>query len=163
MTSIDFLALLQHFVRRPMPAATKSARHIYVWQGEVDGLRDVLPQTQFHKFDLHSLCKLLDVTPGSVNLARQKMERAITDSLASEFAQDDVQRILCVTGCDLVARYGVSLGGFLQRANETKMIIFVVPSRDTTYKPRSLPAFLHLQPDATFQYFKSFDDAIVGG
>lgn len=163
MTSADFLALLQNFLRRQMPAATKSARHIYVWQGDVDGLRGVVPQTQFQRFDLHSLCKTLDVTPSSVNQARQQLERAITDALTGRFPEDDSQRILCVTGCDLLARYGVSLGTFVQRANETKMVIFVVPSRDTMYKPRSLSAFLHLQPDATFQYFKSFDDAIVGG
>lgn len=163
MTKTDFLALLENFSRRPMPATTKSARHIYVWQDDVGTLRARVPAGVFHLLDLHVLCKTLDTTPSSLNLARQALERALADWFAREFSETGAQRILVVTGCDLLARYGVSLGAFLQRANESSMIVFVVPAQDTHYQPRVLPAFIHLQPNATFLYFKSFDDAMVGG
>lgn len=163
MTKIDFLALLENFSRRPIPATTRSARHIYIWQDDVETLRPRVPAAAFHLLDLHALCKSLNTTPSSPNLARQTLVRALTDWLAREFSEIGGQRILAVTGCDLLARYGVSLGAFLQRANESLMIVFVVPAPDANYQPRSLPAFIRLQSNATFLFFKSFDDATVGG
>lgn len=163
MTKTDFLGLLENFSQRPIPATTRSARHIYVWQSDVDTLRARVPASAFQLLDLHGLCKALNTTPSNPNLARQTLERALTDWFARAFAPTGGQRVLVVTGCDLLARYGVSLGAFLQRANETRMIVFVVPAQNTSYQPRSLPSFIHLQPNATFVYFNSFDDAIVGG
>ncbi|MDL1895060.1 hypothetical protein FBQ82_02195 [Anaerolineae bacterium CFX7] len=163
MTSKDFLDLLANFSRRPIPAATKSARHLYVWQNEIEPLRAHVPQAQLHLLDLHALCKTLDTTPSSPTLARQKLERAMADWLGREFPQDGTQAVLAVTGCDVLARYDVSLGVFSQRANESKLIVFVAPSQDTHYQPRSIPPFIQIQPHTTFLYFKSFEDAIVGG
>ncbi len=163
MTSQDLLQLLENFSRRPIPAATQSARHLYVWQSDVETLRQAVPRTQFYLLDIHALCQTLDATPSSPNLARQKLEREIAAWLAREFPQDAKQCVLVVTGCDLLARYGVSLGMFSQRANESKLIVFVSPLQDTNYQPRSIPSFIHIQPNATLLYFKSLEDAMIGG
>lgn len=164
MTDADFVVLVQDFARRAMPATTRNGRHIYIWQNPTESLTGVIPRSQLLLLDLAALCRTLDQTPSATNLARAKLDQAIQLWLSTEFPRDDTQRILVVTTCGLLMRYGIPLSAFAQRANENRMVIFVVPTLESNFQPRSLPPFIRLQPDATRSYLKSLlDDALIGG
>ncbi len=159
----EFAVLLKRFADRPLPATM--GRHVYIWQGSFDELASMVASRLIACLNLHDLCRALERTPYTTDAARKVLVDAIGAWLAREFPRDERQRLLAVSGCDLLARYKVPLSHFVRLASENRMIAFVVPAGDSRYKPsKPLPPYVHLQPDATLAYLRPqfADEAVIG-
>lgn len=163
MTRDGFVQLLARFAKRPIPST--EGRHVYVWLGSLDDLTASAPRGLVQVLDLHDLCRTLERTPNTTEAARTVLKNAISGWLEREFPKDERQRVLAVTGCDLLMRYQVPLSQFVQLASESKLIALIVSPDDRAYKPlKPLPAYVHLQTDATLSYLKSHlaENAVIG-
>ena len=163
MSRDDFLALLQSIARRPVPAT--AGRHVYVWQGTLEEITASAPHGLLKILDLHELCRALDGTPETDSAARRILEAAIGKWLEKEFPRDDRQRALAIMGCDLLMRYALPLSQFVQIASENRLVVMVV-SEPVGGPPlrKALPPYVHFQPGATLDYFKTriSEQAFVG-
>jgi hypothetical protein len=163
MTSDEFFQLLTRFARRPTPSL--EGRHVYVWAGQTSILSAKIPRGQITVLDLHALCKTLERTPNTTEAARTVFAEAISKWLEKEMPEDDKQRVLVITGCDVLLRYQIPPSPFVQIASEKRLIVFTVPPEERQYKPtRPLPNYVHLEPSATFTYLKlhTTENGIIG-
>jgi hypothetical protein len=163
MTRDEFLQLIARFAKRPIPST--EGRHVYVWQSTAEELDAKTLRGLVATLDLHKLCHALERTPSTTEAARRVLTDAIGKWLSQELVRDDRQRVLAVTGCDLLMRYRVSLSPFVQLASENRLVAFVVPADESRYKPnQSLPPYVRLQPNATLSYLKSHlgESAVIG-
>ncbi len=163
MTSTEFFEFLSRFAKRPIPST--EGRHVYIWQGAQQDLMSKAPQGLVTLLDLHALGHALDRTPSTVEAARRLLAETLDAWLARQFPQDDQQRVLIVTGCDLLMRYQVPSGLFVRLASESKAVVLAIPANDSRFKPsKPLPAYVLLRPDATLSYFKTQigENAIIG-
>jgi len=145
-----FLNLLSHFAERPVPAIT--GRHVYLWHGNVDRLFSFLPGAVKRTLDLHSLAASLSQAPRSIDGARSLIQQAIASELASLGSRED-QKVLVVTGCDLLSRYRVSLRPFFEVASEhTAVVLAVLPAETRFRSSEPLPDYVSLNPHAPFDY-----------
>lgn len=163
MTATEFFELLSRFVQRPTPSV--EGRHVYLWAGSSSIQSAKIPQSRITDLNLHVLCKTLERTPNTEAAARQVFTDAIRIWLEKELPQDDKQRVLVITGCDLLCRYKISLSQFAQIASEKWLVAFAVPPEERQFKPtRPLPNYIHLEPNATFSYLKSHlaENSVIG-
>jgi hypothetical protein len=159
----EFADLLKRFAGRPVPAT--AGRHVYIWQASFEELASLVPAKLISSLDLHELCRTLERTPNTTDAARQVIVEALDAWLTREFPRDDRQRLLTVSGCDLLARYRVPLSHFMRLSSESRMVVFLVPGEDSRYKSlKPLPAYIRVQPETTLAYFKPqlAEDAVIG-
>lgn len=158
-----FRTILETFLRAPQPY-----RNLYVWHGEVegtDGLRSLLPSDQMQSLDLFQMTGGLSHHP----FARDEVSELLRDALRArlrDWYTDDVstQSVLVVTGCELLARYGVGLQPFYEALTDRGMIILVCSAADAAYDPAGrLPVYVRCEPGATLAYLSRLveDDHVV--
>ena len=153
MTRDEFLDLLSRFAERPLPAL--SGRHLYLWHGSVEHLTAIVPGNVARTLDLHALAATLPHSPRSADAARRLLRDALRSQLA-ELPTLDRQRVLVVTGCDLLSRYRVPLGPFFEVASERLMVVLLVPPAETHFRPAEpIPDYVLLDPDAPFEYLQT--------
>ena len=154
MTPESFAQLLNNFAGRPLPPL--EGRHVYLWHGEESALRLLLRPGLEILLDLYALTMRLERTPGETDEARRLLQTAVSDWLRAQSPSPGSQKVIIVTGGSLLARYRVSLDNFFQVSSESRLVIFVVSSRETRFQSsKPLPAFVTLQPTATFAYLQT--------
>lgn len=148
-----FTEIVKHFAERPLPAL--QGRHVYLWQGEMASLQRLIPPSGFTSLHLHELAAELPRTPRAEDEGRRLLRGAILGRLDEERAKQG-QRILVVTGCDLLSRYRVPIAPFLEVVSESFMVIFAVAPRETDFAPIGpLPSYVHMTPAAPRDYMRA--------
>jgi len=163
MNRIEFAALLAQLAERPIPPLVD--RHVYLWHDNLTDLRGLAPMGPVTELDLYALAATLPKTPFALDEARRLLQASIATWLREHASASGVPQVIVVTGNSLLQRYRVALDTFFQVSSETLMIIFVVPRRETDFKPvRPLPAYVEIEPDATFAYLRTklSDHAYIG-
>lgn len=151
MTKDELFNLIQRFSSRPIPAT--AGRHVYLWHGDLNGLRAIIPPGILQSLDLHRLVANLAHTPRPKDEAARLIQNIIRDELDKTISIG--QQIVVVTGCDLLSRYVVPLKAFFQIASETTMIILALSATETNFKPNFvLPDYISFNPAASFTYLK---------
>jgi len=139
-------------------AATIGPRHLYLWHGDLAALENLVPSVLLQRFDLYTLVGQLPRTPYGVGEARRvlraQIERELRDQITSvRQAQDRraSQQVLIVSGCSLLARYGVPLQPFYSFVSDSRAVVLVVAREEAEFvPPAGLPDFVRLTPAATF-------------
>jgi hypothetical protein len=153
MTCDEFLDLLSRFAERPLPALT--GRHLYLWHGSKEYLTSALRGNVALTLDLHDLAAKLPRSPRSIDAARRLLRDTLRSQLA-DLLMLDRQQVLVVIGCDLLSRYRVPLGPFFEIASEQMMVVLVVSSAETHFRPAEpIPDYVLLDPDAPFEYLRT--------
>jgi len=148
-----FTEIVKHFAERPLPAL--QGRHIYLWEGEVASLQALVPVSVCRSLDLHELAAAIPRAPRAEDEARRLLRRAILGHLDHECTTEQ-QRIVVVTGCDLLSRYRVPLAPFLEVVSERFMVVFAVAPRETNFAPVGpLPSYVHMTPAAPRDYMRA--------
>ncbi len=125
----------------------------------------MVPAKLISSLNLHDLCRTLDRTPNTTDAARQVIVDVLDAWLNREFPRDDRQRLLVVSGCNLLARYRVPLSHFMRLSSESRMVVFLIHGEHSRYKPsKPLPSYVYIQPEATLAYFKPqlAEEAVIG-
>jgi hypothetical protein len=152
MTKNEFFDLISRFAQRPVPAV--DGRHVYLWHGPLELLKNGIPADSLVQIDLHQMAPILPGAPRSRDEARRLLSNVITTTLNENNAVR--QQIFTVIGCDLLSRYEVSLSPFFQVASERQMVILVVPIDETYFRPsHPLPSYVMLDPAAPCNYLKA--------
>jgi len=157
MTPDDLRRTFERLARGPA-AATIGPRHLYLWHGDWAALESLVPPTLLQRFDLYALAGQLPRTPYAVDEARRvlrtQIERELRDQITSvRQAQDRraSQQVLIVSGCSLLARYGVPLQPFYSFVSDNRAVVLVVSREETELvSPTGLPDFVRLAPATTF-------------
>ncbi len=163
MNKTDFAALLAQLAERPVPPLVD--RHVYLWHGDPADLRGLAPTGLTTELDLYALSATLSKTPFALDEARRLLQAGIATWLRQHTPTSGVPQVIIVTGNSLLMRYRVTLDAFFQASSETRMIVFVVPRRETDFKPaRPLPAYVEIEPGATSEYLRTklSDHATIG-
>lgn len=148
-----FTEIVKHFAERRLPA--QQGRHIYLWEGELASLQALVPGRVCKSLDLHELAAALPRAPRVEDEARRLLRRAILGRLEHEYTTEQ-QRIVVVTGCDVLSRYRVPLAPFLEVVSERFMVVFAVAPRETNFAPiRPLPSYVHMTPAAPRDYMRA--------
>lgn len=140
-------------------------RHVYLWHGELEDLRGLLPSSAMVELDLHSLTATLARTPFALDEARHLLQASMAAWLKEHLAAPAAHQVILVTGNSLLQRYRIPLDAFFQASTETRLIVFVVSRSQTDYRPpRPMPAYVELEPGVTFEYLRAKlgDHALVG-
>lgn len=157
----DFGELVDSFRIRPvMPAGGQ--RHVYLWHGDLPALQPLLARANVLNLGLHELTRSMARKPTDVNAARRVLEDAVMGWFHNHQARENERQLIVVTGCDLVMRYQVSLGAFMQYVADSRMIVLVVPPYREPSAP--LPGYVDFSATSIFGYLKRFvaDSCIVG-
>ena len=165
MTPDDLRQTFERLARGPA-VATMSPRHLYLWHGDLAALENLVPSVLLQRFDLYALAGQLPRTPYAVDEARRvlraQIERELRDQITSVrqaslgYARDRQDRctprqVLIVSGCSLLARYGVPLQPFYAFVSDSRAAVLVVSREETEFvPPAGLPDFVRLAPAATF-------------
>lgn len=163
MNRADFAELLTRMAQRAVPPL--SGRHVYLWHGEVADLRALLRASPVLDLDLYSLATRLPKTPFALDEARRLLQASITTSLQENVASATDHQIILVRGASLLQRYRVPLDAFFQISTETRLVVFAVSPAESGYRPpRPVPAYVDLEPDATFEYLRTKlgENALIG-
>jgi len=163
MNRIEFAALLRQVSERPVPPLAD--RHVYLWHGDLTDFRDLAPAGMAVELDLYTLTAGLPRTPFALDEARRLLQTNIATWLQGHTPPPDTAQAVVVTGNALLQRYRVALDAFFQASSESRLIVFVVSRRESDFVPaRPMPAYVDLQPGATFDYLriKLSDRALIG-
>jgi hypothetical protein len=163
MNSMEFAALLAQLAERPVPPLI--GRHVYLWHGDLADLRGLTPVGLAIELDLYTLAAALSRTPFALDEARRLLQASIASWLREQAPAPGVPQVVMVTGNSLLQRYRVPLDAFFRASTETRLIIFVVSRRETDFRPvRPLPAYVELEPNASFEYLRTKlgDYAVIG-
>lgn len=153
MTPEEFQGLVNRFAAGPaMPVGGQ--RHVYLWHGEPDSLRTLLPPAAVHWLDLHELARALPRKPADEQAARQLLAEALEQALQAAGSAASGQQFVLVTGCGLLMRYRVSMGAMFRAASDSRMLILIAPAYREPAQP--LPAYVDFRADATFGFLKSW-------
>ena len=157
----DFAELVDSFRIRPvMPPGGQ--RHVYLWRGDHPALQPLLARANLLNLGLHELTGSMERKPTDVNAARQVLEDAIMGWFHNHPTRENERQLIVVTGCDLLMRYQVSLGAFMQSVGDDRMIVLVVPPYREPSAP--LPGYVDFSATGILDYLKRFvaDSCIVG-
>lgn len=163
MNRTEFVALLAQLTERPVPPLVD--RHVYLWHGDLADLRVLAPIDLASELDLYALATTLSKTPFALDEARRLLQTSIATWLREHAPAHGTPQVVMVTGNSLLQRYRVSLDAFFQASSETRVIVFVVSRRETDFKPvRPMPAYVEVEPGATFEYLRTklSDHALIG-
>jgi hypothetical protein len=163
MNRMEFAALLAQLAERPIPPIAD--RHVYLWHGELAGLRRLAPGGLVNELDLYGLAADLPKTPFALDEARRLLQSSIVTWLREHAPLSDGPQVVVVTGNSLLQRYRVSLEAFFQASSEKRVIVFAVSGRETGYAPpRPMPAFVECEPTATFEFVRTklSERALIG-
>jgi len=163
MNSMEFAALLAQLAERPVPPLFD--RHVYLWHGELVDLRGMVTTGLTTELDLYALTTVLSKTPFALDEARRLLQSGIATWLREYAPAPGAPQVVVVTGNSLLQRYRVPLDAFFQTSNETRLIVFVVSRRETDFRPvRPMPAYVEIEPSATFEYLRTklSDHALIG-
>lgn len=163
MNRTEFAALLAQLAERPVPPLVD--RHVYLWHGDLADLRDLAPVGLASELDLYALTTTLSKTPFALDEARRLLQASIATWLREHAPAPGAPQVVVVTGNSLLQRYRVSLDAFFQASSETRLIVFVVSRRETDFRPvRPMPAYVEIEPSATFEYLRTklSDHALIG-
>ncbi len=153
MTPDEFRDLVSRFAAGPaMPVG--GPRHVYLWRGDLDSLRAMLPPASTCCLDLHGLARTLPRKPEDEHAARQVLSEALEQALQAAGSAASGQLFVLVTGCDLLMRYRVSMGALFRAASDSRMLILLAPAYREPAQP--LPAYVDFRTDATFGFLKSW-------
>ena len=148
-----FSEMVKHFAERRLPAL--QGRHIYLWEGELGSLQALVPLSVRETLDLHELAAAVPRAPRAEDEARRLLRGAILSRLDDECTTEQ-QRIVLVTGCDLLSRYRVPVAPFLEVVSERFMVVFAVAPRETNFAPVGpLPSYVHMTPAAPRDYMRA--------
>jgi len=140
-------------------------RHVYLWHGELQDLRALVPSSTVVELDLYSLAATLSKKPFALDEARRLLEAGIAAWLKEHLTSLAAHQVILVTGNSLLQRYRVPLDSFFQASSEIRLIVFAVSRSQTDYRPpRAMPSYVELEPSATFEYLRAKlgDHALVG-
>ena len=152
MKSTEFVDLAKRFAKRPV-LPPGGGRHVYVWRDDADALVTQAPRDAIVRLDLHQLVHDLVQKPDDTQAARRTLESALQTRLRQLNTRDGKQRMLLVSGCDLLMRYRVTVSAFFQIVDDNCMVVFLAPDYGAIAQP--LPSFVEFRPTATFDYLKS--------
>jgi hypothetical protein len=152
MNKDELIKLAWQFSKRPV--LSMIGRHLYLWHGDFEMLSGEIPAGISEEFNLYKLIPLLPQTPNSREGAMSLIQKAIKNKLY-KFIPSEKQRIILITGCDLLSRYKVPLTDFFSISSESILFIFIISPKETFFHPTSpLPDFVSLNPAHTFNYLK---------
>jgi len=163
MNRTDFAELLSRMAQRAVPPLV--GRHVYLWHGELADLRGQLSVGSALELDLCALAATLPKTPFALDEARRLLQAGIVSWLHENASSPATHQVILVTGNSLLQRYRVPLDAFFQASTETRLIVFAVSRTETEYRPpRPMPAYVELEPSATFEYLRTKlgDHALIG-
>lgn len=156
----QFVTALEIFFKSPQPY-----RHLYVWHGQVDDLKSLLPTGRAQVLHLFQVAAELDRHP----LAQDEANELLRDALRfwlRDWYTDRVKThpVLVVTGGELLARYQVGLQAFYEVLTDRSMIILACSAEDAAYDPKGrLPGYVRCEPSATLTYLSRLvkDDHVI--
>lgn len=149
MTPDDLRQIFDRLAGGPV-VATTGVRHLYLWYGDPKRLEEMIPPALLQRLDLYALTSRLPRTPYAVDEARWLLRDGIEQELRTR-ATSDARQVLVVSGCNLLARYGVPLQPFYAFVSESRAVVLVVPRSETEFTPSlRLPDFVRLAPAETF-------------
>lgn len=149
MTPDDLCQIFDRLAHGPV-VATAGVRHLYLWYGNPERLEEMIPPSLLQRLDLYALAAQLPRTPYAADEARRLLRDQIERELRAR-AVPDSRQVLVVSGCNLLARYGVPLQPFYAFVNDSRIVILVVPRAEAEFTlPLRLPDFVRLVPTETF-------------
>jgi hypothetical protein len=152
MSYNDFVDLIAAFCKRP--TVSTEGRHVYLWHGDLNKLKTIIPVRCHSVLDLYQLAKSLERTPRANDEARRLLNKVLKEKLSDALVENR-QHVLIVIGCDLLSRYSIPLKMFFEVSSETVMVIFVVSNLESKFKPNEvLPDYISLNPTSTLAYIK---------
>jgi hypothetical protein len=163
MNTMEFAALLAQLAQRPVPPIV--GRHVYLWHGDLVDLRRLPAAGLAVELDLYTLAAGLPRMPFALDEARRLLQAGIASWLGEHAPGPGIHQVVVVTGNSLLQRYRVTLDAFFQASTEARLVVFVVSRRETDFKPvHPMPAYVELEPSATFEFLRSKlgDHALIG-
>jgi len=156
----EFAELVETVRIRPV-TPPGGQRHVYLWHGDLATLNALLVRASVVSLDLHELTRSLERKPTDLNAARRVLEGAVAEWLHSHGTHEDEHQIIVVSGCDLLMRYQVSLGSFMQFATDSRLVVLVVPPYREPSSP--LPTYVDFRATGILDYLRRFvpDSSIV--
>jgi hypothetical protein len=153
MKNDELVNLIARFAQHSIPALEH--RHVYLWHGSWEKLKEAVPVVALVKVDLRLLVADLPQTPRAQDKAAQLLRRTIEKTLQHQIAFAR-QQVVVVTSCDLLSRYHVPLRPFFDIVSEQRMVILVVPPAETRVLPAGLlPEYVVFDPSAQFEYLRA--------
>jgi hypothetical protein len=152
----ELIEMIDHFAQSPIPSL--HGRHVYLWHGSATSLKTIIPPIAQEWLDLHSLTTHLPRTPRANDEASKLLRREIESVLQRIRSSEDRQKIIGITGCDLLSRYKVSANPFFTVASERTMVILVIESIETHFRLSPsviLPEYVNLDTAAPFRYVQA--------
>ena len=149
MTLDDLCQTFERLARGPV-AATRTSRHLYLWHGNLAALEGLVPPALLQHLDLYTLIGKLPRRPYALDEARRLLRAQIERELRDQVSRTPRQ-VLIVSGCGLLARYGVPLQPFYSFVSDSRAVVLVVSREETEFiPPAGLPDFVRLAPATTF-------------
>lgn len=149
MTPDDLRRIFEHLTRGPV-VATAGGRHLYLWYGDPKRLEEMIPPALLQRLDLYALTSSLPRAPYAADEARRLLRDLIEQELRAR-AMPDACQVLVVSGCNLLARYGVPLQPFYAFVSDSRVVVLAVAREESEFLlPQRLPDFVRLAPTETF-------------
>jgi hypothetical protein len=149
MMQEQFSRLLKRFAGSPVTSTT--GRHVYLWHGNDSHLSDIVPAEVKEVLDLHTLVASASRTPYEQADAARVIQKLIEAWLEKNLAETR-QRIVIISGCDILARYRVPLTAYFQWVSDTTMFIFVVEDWTSLSLAGHIPEYVSLNTQSVFTY-----------
>jgi len=149
MMQEQFSRLLKRFAINPVTSTT--GRHVYLWRGNDSHLRDIVPADVKEVLDLHTLAASAPRTPYEQAYASRVIQKLIEVWLEKNLVEIQ-QRVVIISGCDILARYHVPLTAFFQWVSDTTMFIFVAEDWTSLSLAGRIPEYVSFNPQGVFTY-----------
>jgi hypothetical protein len=83
------------------------------------------------------------------------MQGAIRAWLRDHRLSNGTRQIVVVTDAALLMRYQIPLHEFIQAADDSRLVIFVVPTTETKFDAGCLPPYVQVRPRAMLEYLQA--------
>jgi len=144
----EFSLTIDQFKTHP-----KSGRNIWLWNGDTDDLKRLLPLDITSFLDIKSLSETASPkSKGDKDIANE-INRILSEELERIRSDNKPPHILLVTGCYLLARYNTGLATlFNYHVGNGIATIMVVP---IVKRKIEMPAYINYDPNFTLSYLTS--------
>jgi len=147
----DFSHLLKRFAINPVTSTI--GRHVYLWHGNDSQLLDLVPAEVKEILDLHTIIASAPRTPYEQSEASRIIQKLFEAWLEKNLVEIR-QRIVIISGCDVLVRYHIPLTAFFQWASDTTMFIFIAENWTSISLAGRIPEYVTINSQDEFIYLR---------